>query len=142
MGLPTRRASLAAAALGQIGLKLDSAKGRVEFFKSSARRDGRRTQRSARGGIKSTLLHLERSKFAEHDSGHDGAHAAGGFQALGVKGAHAHKFRHTLATDMLAKGKTTADVAGILGISEAVVIRHYTRWSQARQERITSKPKP
>jgi integrase len=58
------------------------------------------------------------------------------FKKAGVQHAHAHKFRHTLATDMLAKGKTTADVAGILGISEAVVIRHYARWSEARQERI------
>ena len=37
---------------------------------------------------------------------------------------------------MLAKGKHTKDAADILGISEAVVSRHYAKWSQGRQERI------
>ena len=54
-----------------------------------------------------------------------------------VKGAHAHRFRHTLATEILARGGTEQDVADILGISAAVVRKHYAKWSQARQQRIT-----
>jgi site-specific recombinase XerD len=59
------------------------------------------------------------------------------FQRSGVKGAHAHKFRHTLATEILARGYTEQDVADILGISAAVVHKHYAKWSVARQDRIT-----
>ena len=54
-----------------------------------------------------------------------------------VEGAHAHRFRHTLATEILARGGTEQDVADILGISAAVVRKHYAKWSQARQQRIT-----
>jgi integrase len=59
------------------------------------------------------------------------------FKLSGVKGAHAHRFRHTLATDILVKGGTEQDVADILGISPAIVRKHYAKWSQARQRRIT-----
>src|SRR5262249_18466779 len=59
------------------------------------------------------------------------------FQRSGVPGAHAHPFRHTLATEILARGGTEQDVADILGISPAVVRKHYAKWSQARQQRIT-----
>ncbi|MBV9675168.1 MAG: site-specific integrase [Acidobacteriaceae bacterium] len=45
-----------------------------------------------------------------------------------VSGAHAHRFRHTLATALLAKGWTTRDVADVLGSSEAI-IRHYAQWT-------------
>jgi integrase len=37
------------------------------------------------------------------------------FKHSGVKGAHAHRFRHTLATALLEKGWTTEDVALVLG---------------------------
>jgi len=57
------------------------------------------------------------------------------FKRSGVKDAHAHKFRHTLATEYLARGYTEEDVAEILGISPAVVHAHYAKWSQSRQER-------
>ncbi len=60
------------------------------------------------------------------------------FKASGVQGAHAHRFRHTLATDILVKGGTEQDVADVLGISPAIVRRHYAKWSRARQARITS----
>jgi site-specific recombinase XerD len=53
-----------------------------------------------------------------------------------VKEAHAHRFRHTLATEILARGGTEQDVADILGISPSVVRKHYAKWSQARQQRI------
>ena len=59
------------------------------------------------------------------------------FKASKVTGAHAHRFRHTLATDILVKGGTEQDVADILGISPAIVRKHYAKWSQARQRRIT-----
>jgi hypothetical protein len=58
------------------------------------------------------------------------------FKRSGVKSAHAHKFRHTLATGLLARGYTETDVADILGISPIVVRKHYAKWSQSRQERI------
>ena len=40
------------------------------------------------------------------------------------------------ATDILARGGTEQDVADILGISPAIVRKHYAKWSQARQQRI------
>ena len=44
------------------------------------------------------------------------------FKASGVVNAHAHRFRHTLAT----------------GISESVAEKHYAKWNQARQDRISA----
>ena len=58
------------------------------------------------------------------------------FRVAGVPGAHAHRFRHTLATEVLARGGTLQDVADILGISVKVAEKHYEKWSPARQERI------
>jgi site-specific recombinase XerD len=55
-----------------------------------------------------------------------------------IAGAHADPFRHTLATDILARGATMADVADVLGISEHIARRHYAKWSAARQERIAT----
>ena len=59
------------------------------------------------------------------------------FKKSKVEGAHAHRFRHTLATEILASGGSEQDVADILGISAAVVRKHYAKWSQIRQQRIT-----
>jgi len=59
------------------------------------------------------------------------------FKLSGVKGARAHRFRHTLATEILAQGHGEQDVADVLGISAAVVRKHYAKWSVARQDRIT-----
>jgi site-specific recombinase XerD len=59
------------------------------------------------------------------------------FAKSGVKGAHAHRFRHTLATEILARGGSEQEAADILGISAPVVRKHYAKWSQARQQRIT-----
>ncbi len=58
------------------------------------------------------------------------------FQTSGVAKAKAHRFRHTLATDILVKGGTEQDVADVLGISPAVVRKHYAKWTPARQQRI------
>ena len=52
-------------------------------------------------------------------------------------GAHAHRFRHTLATELLEQGWTYEDVADVLGNSAAIVRKHYAKWSRGRQERLT-----
>ena len=60
------------------------------------------------------------------------------FTLSGVPNAHAHKFRHTLATELLERGWSFEDVATILGSSPAIIRKHYAQWSVKRQERITS----
>ena len=54
-----------------------------------------------------------------------------------VMGAHAHRFRHTLATELLEQGWTYEDVAEVLGNSAAIVKKHYAKWSRGRQDRLT-----
>jgi site-specific recombinase XerD len=58
------------------------------------------------------------------------------FKESGVRGAHAHRFRHTLATELLGRGASFEEVADILGNSPAIVRKHYGKWSIARQTRI------
>jgi integrase/recombinase XerC len=58
------------------------------------------------------------------------------FRKSRVKDAHAHRFRHTLATRLLAGGATYEQVADILGNSPEVVRKHYAKWSQGRQDNI------
>lgn len=60
------------------------------------------------------------------------------FKNAGVRGAHAHRFRHTLATEILTRGGTEQDAADILGISASVVRKYYAKWTPQRQERIFS----
>jgi len=60
------------------------------------------------------------------------------FDASGVKRAHCHRFRHTLATELLENGATLEDVSEILGNSPAVVRKHYAKWTVGRQARITT----
>jgi integrase len=59
------------------------------------------------------------------------------FSASGVAHAHAHRFRHTLATELLENGWTCEDVAEVLGNSAAIVRKHYAKWSRGRQSRLT-----
>jgi integrase len=59
------------------------------------------------------------------------------FTRAEVKDAHAHRFRHTLATELLEQGHTYEDVADVLGNSAAIVRKHYAKWSKGRQERLT-----
>ena len=59
------------------------------------------------------------------------------FTASGVVHAHAHRFRHTLATELLEQGWTYEDVAEVLGNSAAIVRKHYAKWSRGRQSRLT-----
>lgn len=58
------------------------------------------------------------------------------FQKSGVKNAHAHRYRHTLATGLLADGASFQTVADILGNTEAIVRKHYGKWSKGRQKNI------
>jgi len=58
------------------------------------------------------------------------------FRAAMVPRAHAHRFRHTLATELLGNGASFEDVADILGNSPEIVRKHYAKWSPARQSRI------
>jgi integrase/recombinase XerC len=58
------------------------------------------------------------------------------FRKSGVAGAHAHRFRHTLATELLGRGASFEDVADVLGNSPEIVRKHYAKWSPARQARI------
>jgi len=60
------------------------------------------------------------------------------FRMSGVTKAHAHRFRHTLATELLGQGATFEEVADILGNSPNIVRKHYAKWSEARQSRITN----
>ena len=47
-----------------------------------------------------------------------------------------HKFRHTLATNLLSNGTSAAIVAKILGNSEKVVSKFYDHWIPARQAQL------
>jgi site-specific recombinase XerD len=58
------------------------------------------------------------------------------FKKSGVKNAHAHRYRHTLATRLLEQGATFEQVADILGNSPAVVRKHYGKWAKGRQDNI------
>jgi integrase/recombinase XerD len=51
---------------------------------------------------------------------------------------HAHRWRHTFATDLLSKGVPVSEVAAILGNSPRIVERHYSQWIQSRQTAIDS----
>jgi len=58
------------------------------------------------------------------------------FKKSGVKDAHAHRYRHTLATRLLGEGATFQEVADILGNTAEVVRKHYGKWSKGRQDKI------
>src|SRR5439155_18812588 len=55
------------------------------------------------------------------------------FKASGVPGACPHRFRHTLATEVLELGGTFEDAADILGDTETTIRKHYAKWSPGRQ---------
>jgi site-specific recombinase XerD len=59
------------------------------------------------------------------------------FKRSKVERAHPHRFRHSLASEILGKGGTIEDAANILGDSPATIRRHYAKWTaeyQARQD--------
>jgi integrase len=57
------------------------------------------------------------------------------FERSGVKKAHPHRFRHTLASELLGKGGTYEEVAAILGDSPATIRRYYAKWTDEYQSR-------
>jgi site-specific recombinase XerD len=60
------------------------------------------------------------------------------FKASRVAGAHAHRFRHTLATEILVAGGSLEDAADVLGNSPNIIRKHYGKWCKARQARIST----
>lgn len=54
----------------------------------------------------------------------------------GVPNANPHRFRDTLAVDILAKGGTIYDVAKILGDHVSTVEKHYAPFTERLQERV------
>jgi integrase len=59
------------------------------------------------------------------------------FRASGVSNACSHRFRHTLATEVLELGGTLEEAADILGDSVRIVSKYYVKWSLGRQARIS-----
>ena len=57
------------------------------------------------------------------------------FKLAGVKQAKPHRFRHTLASELLGKGGTLEEVAAILGDSPATIRRYYAKWTEEYQSR-------
>jgi integrase len=53
-----------------------------------------------------------------------------------VQGGHAHRFRHTLAVELLLAGVPLERVAAILGNTAKIVEKHYAPWVQARQTQL------
>jgi integrase len=60
------------------------------------------------------------------------------FDRSGVPNAHAHRFRHTLATELMVAGASVEDVANILGDDPDTIRRYYLKWSREYQERTTT----
>ena len=56
------------------------------------------------------------------------------FKATGVEDGHPHRFRHTAAKRLLLKGVPASFVASVLGDSEDIVRKHYSKWIPERQE--------
>jgi integrase len=54
----------------------------------------------------------------------------------GVAGAHPHRFRDTLAVDMLSRGASPYDVAKILGDTIETVEKHYTPFVKELRDRV------
>lgn len=56
----------------------------------------------------------------------------------GVPNAHPHRFRDTLAVDMLLRGATPYDVAKLLGDTMETVEKHYTPFVKELRDRVRS----
>jgi integrase len=50
---------------------------------------------------------------------------------------HPHRLRHTFVRILLEKGVPVADVAELVGDTEAIVRLHYAAWIQGRQDRLS-----
>jgi len=60
------------------------------------------------------------------------------FKKSAVAGVHAHRFRHTLATEVLEQGGSIEEAADILGNTPTIILKHYAKWNTGRQERISN----
>jgi integrase len=78
--------------------------------------NGRQGERAMKGSVERTLRKV--------------------FRISGVARAHAHRFPHTLATELLGAGASFEEVADILGNSPDIVRKHYGKWSTTRQAQI------
>jgi site-specific recombinase XerD len=58
------------------------------------------------------------------------------YRLSGVPNAHTHRFRHTLASELLAAGATIEDVALMLGDAPNTIRQHYAHLIPARQTRL------
>ena len=56
---------------------------------------------------------------------------------IGTERATPHRFRHTFARILLEKGVAVAAVAELMGDTEQVIRRHYSRWCGERQAALT-----
>jgi len=57
------------------------------------------------------------------------------FRLSAVERAHCHRFRHTLASELLGKGGSIEEIAAILGDSPATIRRYYAKWTPEYQSR-------
>jgi integrase len=57
-------------------------------------------------------------------------------EKAGIENVHPHRFRHTLACTMLAKGASLYDVAKILGDSHTTVEKNYAKWTPGQADRV------
>jgi integrase/recombinase XerC len=57
------------------------------------------------------------------------------FRESGVKDASSHRYRHTLATELLTTGATIEDVALILGDKPETIRKHYAHYTEAYEGR-------
>jgi len=55
------------------------------------------------------------------------------FKSAGIEG-HPHQFRHTAAKRLLVAGLPVSHVATLLGNSESIVRKHYSKWIPERQQ--------
>jgi integrase/recombinase XerC len=60
------------------------------------------------------------------------------FRKSAVPNATAHRFRHTLTTEILVNGGSIEDAANILGDSPEIIRKHYLKWSSDYQQRTVS----
>jgi integrase len=56
------------------------------------------------------------------------------FDEAKIQNAHPHRFRHTFAAELLRQGTSVRIVADLLGNSEKIVEKHYSRWIKGRQQ--------
>ena len=50
------------------------------------------------------------------------------FERASVPDGHPHRFRHTLVTELMAKGATYEEIGRILGDSASTIRKHYAKW--------------